>query len=41
MNWDEVWRVASRPEYGNLEECKTLVRKVAHELKVKNPFDTD
>lgn len=41
MDWNEVLRVANRPEYRNLEECKALVREVANELKVKNPFDPD
>ena len=41
MNWDEVLRVANLPEYRNVNECKALVRKVANELKVKNPFDSD
>lgn len=40
MNWNEVLRVANLPEYRNVEECKLLVREVADELKVKNPFDT-
>src|SRR5262249_59749996 len=39
MDWNEVLRLANRPEYRNLEECKALVREVANELKVKNPFD--
>lgn len=41
LDWSEVARVANLPEYRNLEECKALVREVAHELKVKNPFDSD
>jgi hypothetical protein len=41
MDWGEMLRVADRPEYRNLEECKTLVREVANELKVKNPLDSD
>lgn len=41
MNWKEVLRVAELPEYRNVEECKTLVREVANELKVKYPFDSD
>ncbi len=40
LNWREVLRVAALPEYRNVEECKALVREVAHELKVKSPFDT-
>jgi len=39
MNWAEVLRVANLPEYRNSEECKALVREVANELKVQNPFD--
>ena len=39
MNWDEVLRVANLPEYRNVAECKALVREVADELKLKNPFD--
>jgi len=41
MDWQEVLRVASLPEYRNVKECKALVRDVADELKAKNPFDTD
>ena len=41
MNWEEVLRVASLPEYRNVEECKALVREVANELKVKNPCDSN
>jgi hypothetical protein len=41
MDWHEVLRVASLPEYRNVEECKALVREVANELKVKNPFHSD
>jgi hypothetical protein len=41
MDWREVLRVAGLPEYRNVRECKALVRDVADELKVKNPFDTD
>jgi hypothetical protein len=41
MDWDEVLRVANRPEYRNVEQCKALVREVADELKTKNPFDSD
>jgi hypothetical protein len=41
MNWSEVLRVANLPEYRNVNECKALVRKVANEIKVKNPFDSD
>jgi hypothetical protein len=41
MDWNEVLRVANLPEYRNVNECKTLVREVANELKIKNPFDSD
>ena len=41
MNWSEVLRVANLPEYRNVNECKALVRKVANEIKVKYPFDSD
>lgn len=41
MNWDEVRRLAQLPEYRNLNECKTLIGKVADELKIKNPLHPD
>jgi hypothetical protein len=41
MDWSEVLRVANLPEYRNVNECKALVRKVANELKLKSPFDSD
>ena len=41
MNWGEVLRIANLPEYRNVNECKTLVREVANELKIKSPFDSD
>ncbi|MSR64991.1 MAG: hypothetical protein EXS18_04330 [Verrucomicrobiae bacterium] len=41
MDWDEVQRIAKSPAYGILPECKALVRSVAHELKVKNPLDSN
>ena len=41
VDWKELLRVAALPEYRNVEECKALVRKVAHELKIESPFDTD
>ena len=41
MNWDEVRRVAQLAEYRNLEECKTLLREVANELKLQSPLDTN
>jgi hypothetical protein len=41
MNWSEVLRVANLPEYRNVNECKALVNEIAHELKIKSPFDSD
>jgi hypothetical protein len=41
MNWDEVRRVANRPEYRNLPECMKLVKEVADELKIKSPLHSD
>jgi hypothetical protein len=38
--WPEVLRVASLPQYRNVNECKTLVREVADEFQVKSPLDT-
>jgi hypothetical protein len=39
MDWKEVRRLADRPEYRILAECRTLVREAANELKLKNPLD--
>jgi hypothetical protein len=39
LDWKEVRRLASRPEYGILAACKALVREVANELKTKSPLD--
>jgi hypothetical protein len=41
VDWNEVLRVANRPEYRNVEQCKALVREVANELKVKSPLHPD
>ena len=41
MDWGEILRVANLPEYRNFQECQTLVREVADELKLKNPLDPD
>ncbi len=41
MDWVEVLRIANLPEYRNVKECKMLVNEVAHELKIKSPFDSD
>jgi len=40
MDWKEVLRVASLPEYRNLDECKSMVIELANDLKIQNPFDT-
>lgn len=40
MNWNEVLRIASLPEYLNVDSCKTLVSEVANEVKIKSPFDS-
>jgi hypothetical protein len=39
MDWQEVRRLADRPEYRILGECEALMREVANELKVKSPLD--
>ena len=41
MDWAEARRLASRPEYGILPECKALVREVANELNTKSPLDSN
>lgn len=38
LDWNEVKRLAERPEYRILPQCQTLVKEVANELKVKNPL---
>lgn len=40
MNWNEVLRIASLPEYLNVDSCKALVSEVANEVKIKSPFDS-
>ena len=40
VDWKEVRRLAGRPEYRMLAECKALVREVASELKIKSPLDS-
>jgi hypothetical protein len=40
-DWSEVLRVANRPEYRNVKECKALVREVANELKIQSPMHSD
>jgi hypothetical protein len=39
LDWEEVERLATRPEYHILPECKALVREVANELNLKSPLD--
>lgn len=39
MDWDEVLRVASLPEYRNVDQCQKLIGEVANELQIKNPID--
>ena len=41
MNWDEVRRLANRPEYRNFPQCVKLVNEVADELKIKSPLHSD
>jgi hypothetical protein len=41
MDWAEVRRIASLPEYGNIAECVNLVTAVAHELKIHSPLHPD
>jgi len=38
VDWKDVVRLAERPEYRILAECKALIREVADELKIKNPL---
>ena len=40
MDWQEVRRLAGKPEYGILRVCKALVREVANELKTRSPLDS-
>ena len=39
--WEEVRRVANRPEYRNLPQCVQIVKEVADELKIKSPLHPD
>jgi hypothetical protein len=41
MNWGEVRRLANSSQYRILNECETLVSKVARELKTQSPFDSN
>lgn len=40
VDWEEVRRVASLPEYRNLSECEALVKEVANELEIQSPLHT-
>ena len=40
LNWQEVQRLADRPEYGILPALQELVRTVADELRKPNPCDS-
>ncbi|MFM8878301.1 MAG: hypothetical protein ACKOKG_04060, partial [Verrucomicrobiota bacterium] len=37
IDWRELWRVAARPEYAILQQCRELVASVAHELGIADP----
>jgi hypothetical protein len=41
MDWKEIRRLAGRPEYRILAECKALAREAANEFKLKSPLDPD
>jgi hypothetical protein len=41
MDWREVRRLAARPEYRILPQCKALVREAANELELKSPLDSN
>ena len=41
MDWKEVRRLAARPEYRILPQCKALVREAANELEIKSPLDSN
>jgi len=41
MDWKEVRRLAERPEYRILPQCKKLVKQVANELRTSSPLDPD
>lgn len=38
LDWNEVKRLAVRPEYRILPQCEKLVKEVADELKIKSPL---
>jgi len=39
LDWPELWRIAARPEYGILRECRALVGEIAHDLGIPSPAD--
>jgi len=41
LDWNEVERLAGLAEYRILPECKSLLREVANELKIKSPVDSN
>lgn len=41
MNWDEVRRLAELPGFGVWPECKSVVKEVSDELRIKNPYLAD
>jgi hypothetical protein len=41
VDWSEIRRVASLPEYRNLAACEALVQQVADELKVNSPLHSN
>lgn len=38
LDWNEVERLARRPEYRIFPECEKVVEEIANELKVQSPF---
>lgn len=41
LNWNEVRRLAKSKQYRILDECEAFVGKVAREIKLKSPFDSN
>ena len=41
MDWKEVLRIAARPEYGNVNEVRSLVYETAETLGQRSPYDPD
>lgn len=41
IDWTEVSRLASRPEYGNLPDVKSIVDETAKALGFRSPYDSD